>query len=67
VTFILANVVLLAAGPLGSWFHIAHDLTASGQLVGERLIRGAPPLAPLLYSTMGALGLLALAPDEPAV
>lgn len=55
-----AMLALIITGLIGSWLHIQENLTASGQFVAERFIRGAPFLAPLLFANMGALGLIAL-------
>ncbi len=53
-------VLLLIAGPVGALLHIQADLTADGQVVIERLIKGAPVMAPLLFANMGLLGLIVL-------
>lgn len=55
-----AMILLILTGLIGSWLHIQENLTAAGQFVAERFIRGAPFLAPLLFANMGALGLIAL-------
>jgi hypothetical protein len=59
-TFAVTMVALIGVGLLGAWLHIQANLTASGTIVGERFLRGAPFLAPLLYANMGTLGLIAL-------
>jgi hypothetical protein len=53
-------VLLIAVGVVGSVLHINDNLTSRGVFVVERFIRGAPFLAPLLFSNMGTLGLIAL-------
>ncbi len=53
-------LLLILVGVIGAWLHIRDDLTAGGVFVAERFIRGAPILAPLLFSNMGTLGLIAL-------
>jgi hypothetical protein len=58
--YFAAMIALILTGLIGSWLHIQENLTASGQFVVERFIRGAPFLAPLLFANMGALGLIAL-------
>ncbi|MBN1945569.1 MAG: hypothetical protein JW797_07820 [Bradymonadales bacterium] len=58
--FLVVMVLLIAVGLLGAYLHFHENLTAGGQFVPERFIRGAPVLAPLLFSNMGALGLIAL-------
>ena len=58
--YIGAMLALILTGLIGAWLHIQENLTASGQFVSERFIRGAPFLAPLLFANMGVLGLIAL-------
>lgn len=66
-TFVGAMAAMLAVGLVGSYLHVQDNLTAEGTIVGERFIRGAPFLAPLLFCNMGVLGFLALLPpDDPA-
>ena len=60
MTYVAAMGLLIITGPMGAWFHVQADLTASGAIVIERFLRGAPFLAPMLYTNMGLLGLLAL-------
>ncbi len=60
LTFIAAMVMMILVGVLGSYLHIRQNLTSQGIIVGERFLRGAPFLAPLLFADMGSLGLLAL-------
>jgi hypothetical protein len=57
-------VLLIAVGVVGSVLHINDNLTSRGVFVLERFIRGAPFLAPLLFSNMGTLGLIALFDPE---
>jgi len=66
VTYAVAMAALIVLGMLGAWFHVQSNLTAQGTFVGERFLRGAPSLAPLLFANMGTIGLLALLdPAEP--
>ena len=51
---------MILVGMLGSGLHVLQNLTAQGQVVDERFLRGAPVLAPLLFSDIGSIGLLAL-------
>ncbi|MBN1963825.1 MAG: hypothetical protein JW910_04205 [Anaerolineae bacterium] len=60
ITYIVAMLLLIVTGMLGAILHIDDNLISGGQIVTERFIRGAPFLAPLLFSNMGALGLIAL-------
>jgi len=57
-------VLLIVVGVVGASLHIKHDLTAGGVVVLERFLRGAPVLAPLLFTTMGIIGLTALLPEK---
>jgi len=59
-TFTAAMLAMITVGVTGLGLHIAENLTASGVIVGERFIRGAPFLAPLLFADIGAIGLIAL-------
>jgi hypothetical protein len=52
--------LLIAVGAVGAALHVEENLTSGGEILGERFIRGAPFLAPLLFSNMGALGLIAM-------
>jgi hypothetical protein len=64
-TYFAAMVLMLLVGVVGFYLHISEDLTSKGTLLVERFIRGAPPLAPLLFTNIGALGLIVLLdPDE---
>jgi DMSO reductase anchor subunit len=66
ITYAAAMAALIVLGLLGAWFHVQSNLTAQGTFVGERFLRGAPSLAPLLFANMGTIGLLALLdPAEP--
>lgn len=59
-TYIAAMLLMMLVGVLGSYLHILQNLTFSGTILGERFIRGAPPLAPLLFADIGTLGLIVL-------
>jgi hypothetical protein len=59
-TYVVAMILMVLVGMLGSGLHILQNLTAQGQIVDERFLRGAPVLAPLLFSDIGSIGLLAL-------
>jgi len=60
LVFVGTMVLLMLVGVTGAVLHILRNLTAEGAIVGERFLRGAPFLAPLLFANMGALGLIAL-------
>jgi hypothetical protein len=59
-TYTATMLLLIVVGAAGALLHVNADLIAEGTIVPERFIRGAPFLAPLLFSNMGALGLIAL-------
>lgn len=60
VVYTSTMLLLIAVGVIGSVLHVNDNLTASGEFVVERFIRGAPFLAPLLFANMGTLGLIVL-------
>lgn len=60
LTYAAAMALMLLTGPVGMVLHIDADLVGSGQIVWERFIRGAPILAPMLFSDMGLLGVIVL-------
>jgi len=58
--YITAMVLILVVGVMGAFLHIQANLVVEGAVVGERFIRGAPLLAPLLFGDLAAFGLLVL-------
>ena len=65
ITYLVAMLLLILVGVLGTYLHIRADLTASSQIIPERFLRGAPFMSPLLFANMGILGILAaLSPRE---
>ena len=60
VTYFAAMILMVLVGMTGSVLHVAQNLTTQGVIVDERFIRGAPVLAPLLFSDIGTIGLLVL-------
>lgn len=66
-TFVGAMAGMIVIGLVGSYLHVQDNLTAQGMFVGERFVRGAPFLAPLLFCNMGTLGFLALLPPDEVV
>ncbi len=60
ITFVAAMLLLVLVGLLGLALHVIRDLGLDNAIVVERFIRGAPFLAPMLFSDMGALGLVIL-------
>jgi hypothetical protein len=58
--YFFAMSLLIVVGLVGAWLHVSHNLTGQGAVISERFLRGAPFLAPLLFSNMGALGIIVL-------
>jgi hypothetical protein len=57
-----------AVGVLGFWFHLRANLVEPGASLWDRLVNGAPPMAPLLFPNLVGLaliGLWALTPHVP--
>jgi len=65
-TYVGAMVLLLAIGAAGAALHLRLDLGPGVQIVPERLLEGAPLMAPLLFRNMGIVGLVALLPEYEA-
>jgi hypothetical protein len=59
-TYTAAVALLLLTGLVGAGLHINQNLTSLGGIVGERFIRGAPIMAPMLFANMGMLALIVL-------
>lgn len=60
-------VVMIIVGFVGLGFHIQANLISEGTVVGERFLRGAPFMAPLLFCNMGMVGIaVLLEPKEEA-
>jgi hypothetical protein len=47
-------------GILGFWFHIQANLIEPGHSLWEKLVNGAPPMAPLLFPNLVGLALIGL-------
>lgn len=60
ITYTAAMGLMILTGMLGSALHINQDIIGLNAIVGERFIRGAPILAPMLFANMGAFGLIIL-------
>jgi hypothetical protein len=60
VIYVIAMGFLVLVGMMGVVLHILHNLAQDNVIVVERFLRGAPFLAPMLFSDMGALGLVIL-------
>ncbi len=59
-TYTILMLLFIATGLLGSALHINQDIVSLGAVVGERFIRGAPVMAPMLFANMGVFGLILL-------
>lgn len=62
-------ILQAAVGIAGFWFHIQANLFEPGHSLWEKLVNGAPPMAPLLFPNLVALawiGLWELTPHLPA-
>jgi hypothetical protein len=59
-TYVVAMLLLVLVGMLGVVLHILRNLALENAIVVERFLRGAPFLAPMLFSDMGTLGLVIL-------
>ena len=58
--YLVAMLLMILTGMIGLLLHIRFDLTTQGAIVFERMIRGAPVMAPMLFADMGTIGLIAL-------
>lgn len=66
LTFVIAMLLMVLVGVFGVVLHILRNLALENAIVVERFLRGAPFLAPMLFSDMGTLGLIILLdPSEP--
>jgi hypothetical protein len=60
LTYVMAMLLLVLVGVIGVVLHIQRNLAMENAIVVERFLRGAPFLAPMLFSDMGTLGLVIL-------
>jgi hypothetical protein len=58
--FFWTMIAMIITGVLGLYFHINANLVSEGTIIGERFLRGAPFMAPLLFCNMGLVGLAIL-------
>jgi len=64
----LVMIAQALTGVLGFWFHLRANLIEPGHSLFDKLVNGAPPMAPLLFPNLVALawiGLWALLPHLP--
>lgn len=65
--YFVSMVVIIIVAVIGAVLHAMSNLTVNNAIVGERFIRGAPILAPLLFADIASLGIVVLLdPDETA-
>lgn len=63
--FFWVMILMVIVGVVGLGLHINADLPETGrEIVAERFIRGAPPLAPLLFANLGLLGIITMVGAE---
>jgi hypothetical protein len=58
--YLASMVLVMAVGVVGIFLHLRTNLVVEGIVVGERFIRGAPLLAPMLFADIATFGLLVL-------
>lgn len=57
---LLVMIAQALVGVLGFWFHLQANLVEPGHTLWEKLVNGAPPLAPLLFPNLVGLALIGL-------
>ncbi len=57
---VVVMIVQGLVGVLGFWFHVQANLLEPGNSVWDRLVNGAPPLAPLLFPNLVGLALIGI-------
>jgi hypothetical protein len=64
--FFWTMMLMIGVGVMGMGLHLNYDLPESSQggISWERLIRGAPVMAPLLFANMGLLGIITMVGAE---
>lgn len=61
LTFFWTMMAMVLVGVMGFGLHVNTDLAeGTGELLKDRFIRGAPPLAPMLFANMGLLGIISM-------
>ncbi len=67
LTYAISMVLIILVGGIGVVLHIQTNLVVEGAVVGERFIRGAPLLAPMLFADIATFGLLVLLDSDERV
>jgi hypothetical protein len=57
---LLVMIAQALVGILGFWFHLQANLVEPGNSLWEKLVNGAPPIAPLLFPNLVGLALIGL-------
>jgi hypothetical protein len=57
---LMVMMVQALVGILGFWFHIQANLVEPGHSLFDRLVNGAPPMAPLLFPNLVGLALIGM-------
>jgi hypothetical protein len=57
---LIVMVTQAMVGVLGFWFHIQANLVEPGYSLWERLVNGAPPIAPLLFPNLVGLAMIGI-------
>lgn len=57
---LIVMIVQALVGVLGFWFHVQMNLVEPGHTLFEKLVNGAPPMAPLLFPNLVGLALIGL-------
>ena len=65
---VMVMIIQALVGIAGFWFHVQANLSEPGSSIWDKLVNGAPPLAPLLFPNLVGLALIgiwALIPHVP--
>ena len=57
---LIVMIVQALVGLLGFWFHLQANLVEPGHSLWEKLVNGAPPMAPLLFPNLVGLAFIGL-------
>jgi hypothetical protein len=57
---LIVMLVQAVVGVLGFWFHVQANLVQPGHNLFEKLVNGAPPMAPLLFPNLVGLALIGI-------
>ena len=57
---VVVMIIQALVGVVGFWFHVQANLIEPGSSVWDKLVNGAPPLAPLLFPNLVGLALIGI-------